>query len=151
VKKEYPARTVIKSSDASRNVDLVKNATIIKVGFLGSTPASKNLVQGKELDLREVGGIFFQRRWIAGTIGVLGNNILGLRCVEEVQVCLGKFAGAVFVNVFINNSDRWLCKDADCRSNDFKLVSSKLLENQVSLIFPGQQHITQTALGEGQR
>src|SRR5215208_4568888 len=149
--KAPPALTPAEPShgSADRFEDAVEHPTFSEVGLLGLVPATENLVDGEELDLRQAVQVLLRGRLRADRpVEVLRDDRLGLRRVEEVQVSLGRLAGAFRIDVTVDQGYRRLGQDRDRGHNYLELALAELLEGQESVVLPGDQHVTHAALGE---
>ena len=85
---------------------------------------------------------------IARAIKVLRRDFLSLRGIQILQIFLGHLARAVLIDILVDHADRRLRDDADRGRDDIEFAGTQLLDRQVGLVFPGQQHIADTAFDE---
>ena len=86
---------------------------------------------------------------IGRTVVVLADQMLGLRGVEKLQIGLCRLARAVGVGIALHHRHRRLGQDADRGCHDVELALAQFLLRQIGLVLPGQQHVADAALGEG--
>ena len=55
-------------------------------------------------------------------------------------------ACALFVDNLVDDGDGRLGEDRDARDNDLELVLAEFVDGEEGLVFPGQQHVADTAL-----
>src|SRR6266545_3771234 len=72
----------------ARRVDLVEHPAVGEVGRLRLLPSAKHAVDGDELELRELRGVFRRDLRVARPVEVLRRELLPLRPVEELEVRL---------------------------------------------------------------
>ena len=130
-------------------VDLVEDAAVAEVLGLHLRPAAevgdRDQVELREAgDVRRVGGA-----GVPGAVEVLERDRLALGAVEVVEVGLGRRALLVGLDVALDQRHGRLGQDRDRRQHDLELVLAELLERQVGLVLPGEQHVADAALGEG--
>ena len=77
-----------------------------------------------------------------------GGQGLALRAIEELQVGLRHLAGALLVHHLVDHGHGRLGQDRQGRRHDLDLVGAQLLDRQVGLVLPGQQHVAQATLHE---
>ena len=80
---------------------------------------------------------------------MLGGQALTFIAVQVVEVGLGYLAGALAVNVGIHHAHRRFGKDRQRRGNDLEVVTALFLQRQEGFVFPGQQHIADAVVDEG--
>ena len=86
--------------------------------------------------------------WIARAIEILGFDLLRLGRVEEIEEGFRDLAGTVLVGILVNQRHGRLRQDGTAGIDDL-VLAGRLLLRQMRFIFPGQQHIADAALGEG--
>ncbi len=111
---------------------------------------SRQRFDGDQLQLREAGDIFRRcLRGIPGAVEVLEGDGLAFGAVEVVQVSLGQLALVVIGDVRIHDGDRRFGQNADRGDHDVELIVAQLLQREVGLVLPGQQHVADAVLREG--
>src|SRR3954463_4094923 len=101
------------------------------------------------MNICELGGKFSSDARIARTVVVSRSDPLCLRRVEKVQISRGHRASASLIDNLVDHRHRRFGEDAHRRRDDLDPVGTQLLEREISLVLPGDQYITQTALAEG--
>ena len=116
---------------------------------MGGFPAVEVLVDGHQLQARELLGVLGGNGFVAWAVEVLRRDALAFFAVQVLQVGFGDLAGAFLVDVFIDDSHRWLSQDRQRRRDDFELVTALFFQGQEGFVFPGQQHVTNVVVNEG--
>src|SRR5690606_12510118 len=135
------------SGNAFKNA--VEPATVVEMIVLRLFPATEHLVDTEQLDIDELVGKLPGDLRVAGTVVVLGRQALRFIDVQVLQVALGGLACTLAVDVPVDHGHRRLGEDADRRHDDLELALAQLLDRQVGLVLPGDEHIAQAALDEG--
>ena len=117
--------------------------------FLRFRPAAELLIDGKQLQFRELVSIFLRHIRIARAVEVLRRNLLAFRRVEILQVRFRHLARAFFIHHFVDHRDGRLSQNRLTRGHDFKLVFAQFVGRQQRFVFPGNQHIADAAFYEG--
>ena len=96
-------------------VNLVEDAAITEMLRLCFRPSTKlRIINSDQLDVRQLlQQILRDNGRIGRTVEMLGRNVLSLVGIEILQVSLGSLAGALFIDILIDNGNRWFCKDRD--------------------------------------
>ena len=116
--------------------DLVEAAAIGEVGLVGLRPATECLVDGEQVQLRELPGIFGLRLLRdRGAIEILARDVLAFFGVQVAQVLLGDRTRALAVHVPVDHGDRRLGQDARRRVHDVDLAA-ELLAQQIRFVLP---------------
>src|SRR5215813_4968659 len=132
-----------------RLIDLVEHAAVVEELLLRLAPITELLRNGEQLELRELGIVLLRHLAPPRTVEILRGDILPLRRIEELQIGFGYLARAVRVDDLVDDGNRRFGHDALRRHDDLELVGSKLLDREEGLALPGQEHVADTALGEG--
>src|SRR5471032_1711982 len=132
-----------------RLVDLVKDAAIGKVRFLRGSPAARYLLDGEQVHLGKLASVFLGCFFGGRTVIVLGDDVLRFIRVQIVQVSLSSLARAMLVGKLVDHGYRWFRQNADGWRDDVELGRAQFLDGQVSLVFPGDQHVADAAFHEG--
>src|SRR5471032_1192648 len=132
-----------------RLVNLVKHAAVGEVGFLRLGPVARHVGQREQLHRRELRRVFLGFLVDSRAVVVLGDQLLRCVSVEEIQIRLRQLARAALVDHLVDHGHRRLGQNADRRRDDLYLVRAQLLDRQISLVFPRDQHIADAALDEG--
>src|SRR5690606_35018189 len=130
-------------------VDLVEDAAVIEELRLRGFPAAEIRIDGHQLQVRELLAEVLGDRLITRAVEVLGGQALTFIAVQVVEVGLGYLAGALAVDVGIHHAHRRLGKDRQRRGNDLEVVTALFLQRQEGFVFPGQQHIADAVVDEG--
>ena len=80
-----------------------------------------------------------------------GREGLALGRVQELQVGLGRRAGALAVGHLVDDGDRRLGEDAERRDDDVDLVRAQLPDREEGLVLPGEEDVAEPPLDEGVR
>ena len=80
---------------------------------------------------------------------VLGDDRLRRRRIEELQIGLRLLARALGVDVGVDHRHRRLGEDRQRRRDNLELVLAEFLAGEEGVVFPGDQHVAEAALGEG--
>ena len=83
------------------------------MGFLGLLPTAENIINGNQIDFRELPRIFCGNRRIPWTIVVFSSNFLADIGLEVMQVGFGNLSGAMVRHIFINHRHRRFCQNAE--------------------------------------
>src|SRR6185312_4000538 len=78
-------------------------------------------------------------------------DLLAFRRVEILEVGFGDLAGALLVDVLVDDRDRRLSEDAQRGNDDLELVGTQLLDRQLGFILPGDEDVADAALDERRR
>src|SRR6201995_3089616 len=130
--------------------DLVEDAAVREMSRLRFLPSPENAINGDEVDLGEAREVLF-----AGELGarrtkvVLGDDRLGRRCVEILEIGLGNLPYAFRVDIAVHDRDRGFGKNRKRRRDDFELILAEFLKGEESVVLPGDKHVADPALGEG--
>ena len=132
----------------SVQINLVENAAVGKVSLLRLCPAAEFLVNGDELHLAEIGGVFGGDGRVARAVKILRRDFLAFVGIKIFQILLRHFGRVMAFGIFVHHRHRRLGQNAQRRRDDFKLVRAEFLEREVRLVFPRQQHVADAALGK---
>src|SRR5690606_1983935 len=128
-------------------VDLVERAAVAEMRLLRPLPAAEDrVVDGDQLHLGKLAGELGGHLLVGGPVVIAGDDLLGLRGVQELEVGLRRRARALAVDVLVHHRHRRLGQDRQRRDDDVELVGPEFLQGQERLVFPGQQHIADAAL-----
>ena len=114
-------------------------------------PAAERTIDGGQRDIGKLLAVLGQDLRVARTIIVPRLDLLRLRRVEEVQIGFGGGAGFLAIDILVDDRHRRLGQDRARRIEDFVLVASRFLQDQMGFVLPRQQHVADAALGEGHR
>src|SRR5690606_1606165 len=126
----------------------VEPATVVEVIVLRLFPATEHLVDTEQLDIDELVGKLPGDLPVAGAVVVLGRQALGLVAIQMLKVGFSYSAGTLALDVLVDHGHRRLSQDTDRGHDDLELPFAQLLDRQISLVFPGDEYITQAALDE---
>ena len=101
-----------------RALNLIEDAAVIEVGFLGFLPAAEHFINGEQIHLREHGSIFLSDGLEARTVIIFCGNFLALRRIKELEVGGGDFFCAATIYDFIHDGNRGFRQDADRRDDE---------------------------------
>src|SRR3546814_13380024 len=107
--------------------NLVEQAAVGEVRCLGTRPTAEVAVDRKHLELRKILGVFRRHLRIARAVIIPGDDFLGFRRVEELQIGLRYGLGAVLFGIAVNHRDRRLGEDRK------SVVSGKSVSVRVDL------------------
>ena len=85
---------------------------------------------------------------VADFIRHLAGDALTFFGVQILQIGLGHGTRALFVDHLVHHGHRRLGQDGQRWHDDLEFLRTKLLERQIGLVLPGQQHIALAALHE---
>ena len=85
------------------------------------------------------------------TVVVPGDDRLSLGRIKKLEIGLGDFARSLGVDIAVDEGDRRLGEDRQRGRDDLELVLAEFAEREVSFVLPGDQHVAEAALGEGNR
>src|SRR6266540_6016596 len=132
----------------ARRVDLVEHPAVGEVGRLRLLPSAKHAVDGDELELRELRGVFRRDLRVARPVEVLRRELLPLRPVQELEVRLRDRLRAVPRDVLPYDRHRRLGQDGRPRDDDLELSLPELLDREERLVLPGEEDVAEAALDE---
>src|ERR1700704_4139967 len=119
-----------------RLVDLVEDAAFAEMLRLRLRPAAEQRVVDQHVlhigEAREILGI--GRFGIGWAIVVMGDDLLGFRRVEEVQISLGHLASALGVDDLVNDGDGRLGLDRERRHDDLELVGAEFVKSEEGFV-----------------
>src|SRR5207244_4309449 len=95
--------------------DLVVGRAVVEVLLLRLAPAAEHLVDGEEIDLREVLRVLLQQGRRARAQLVLRRDLLCLIGPQVLQIGLGLLARALLLDHLVDHRDRVLGEDAPAR------------------------------------
>src|SRR5574343_25963 len=139
----------VAKSELASGDDLVVDAPVGEMKLLGLLPAAQGVFHAEGLDLGELAGVFAQNGFIPGPEVVAGDDLLGRRRVQEVEIGLGLAAGAALVHHLAHHRHGRGGFDRNRRIHHVELVAAHFLVDQNGLVFKGDQHIPHVPLGEG--
>ena len=93
--------------------------------------------------------MLFSDLGIARTIKVARRDFLTFLGIPILQVSVGGVAGAFFIGNLVDDRHRRFCQDRERRRHDLEFLRTELLQRQVRLVLPGEQHVADAALDEG--
>src|ERR1700736_1616300 len=131
-----------------RLVNFVENAPIVEKGLLSFGPTAENAVDGKQLNLRELPGVFLGDFRCPWPIEILRGDFLSLGRVEIFKIGRRHLACSLPVDNLIDDAYRRFRQNADAWIDDFELVRTKLFQAQEGVTLPGNENITEAALDE---
>src|SRR6266852_2167468 len=111
-----------------RLVNLVENAPVVEKGLLSFGPTAENPVDGKQLDLRELPGVFLGDFWCPWPIEILRGDFLSFGRVEIFEIGRRHLARSLPVDNLIDDAYRRFRQNADAWIDDFELVRTKLFQ-----------------------
>src|ERR1700751_6121646 len=111
-----------------RLVNLVENAPVVEKGLLSFGPTAENVVDGKQLDLRELPGVFLSNFRCPWPIEILRGDFLSFGRVEIFKIGHRHLTRSLPVDNLIDDAYRWFRQNADARIDDFELVRTKLFQ-----------------------
>ena len=114
-----------------------------------SRRSRRSMTRSSSGEAFDVGG--FGGAHVPGAVEVPERDGLALGAVEVAEVFLGGLALLVGGDVAVDERDRRLGEDRDRGLDDVELVLAELLEREVGLVLPGEEHVADAALGEGRR
>ena len=87
---------------------MVEDAAILEVCRLHLFPTAKDwIVNAHELQLRKAGHVFrIGSVRLPGTVVVVGNELLGLRCIKEVQKGFSDLPRSLGIDIAVYESNR---------------------------------------------
>src|SRR5690606_2250152 len=131
-------------------VETIKYTTIAEMCGLGLLPATKHLIDSHQLHFRETGDIFRSSMLrFARAVVVFSSDGLTHRRVQVLNIGFGQRRIAIAFRVTIHHANRRFSQNRNRRHNNFKVVAAQFVQGQKGLVFPGQQHITDTTLNKG--
>ncbi len=81
-------------------------------------------------------------------VEVLGREFLCFLAVKVLKIGLCHFGGAVLSCINVDQGHGRFCQNTDAGIDDFIFVGAIFLENQMGLVFPGNQHIAKFAFSK---
>src|SRR5215470_2391619 len=145
-KNARPAHLVAPRSLA---VYAVEHAAVVEMLALRLSPPAENLVDRKQIHLRELVRERLCNLAIAQTVEVARGDLLAPHAVEKPEIILRDGAGSLAVHHFIHHRDRRLGQDGDGWDDDLELVLAELVEREQRLALPGNKNVADVALDEG--
>src|SRR5215212_10691986 len=105
------------------------------------TPAAEGVIDCGYLDARETLGMGRQNLRVTRAVEMLGDQFLSLAAVKVAQVGFCNCACSFAVDNSIHHRDGWLGQNGGGRINNLELIGSELLEGEMGLVLPGEQHV----------
>src|SRR3569623_931552 len=99
----------------SDRVDLIELAAVGEVYLLGLLPAAEDVVDGEAGHLGKLLRIFARDRFQAGSVEFFGGDLLALGGIQIVEIGLRGGAGAMFIDVLVDQGHRRFGKNGDRR------------------------------------
>src|SRR5204863_5513248 len=97
-----------------------------EVRLLRLRPAAEDLIDGEEIDLRELAGVLGRGRRVDRTVVVAAGDVLAFGRIQVLEVRGGDGAGALLVDHLVDDRHRGLGQDGRRRRDDVELVRTQL-------------------------
>ena len=128
--------------------DLVKDAAIGEMGFLGLLPAAEHFINRDEFQRRKLARIFRSSPGISRPVKIPPGDVLAFIRIKIIEIGFGNLERAVLLGDLLDHGHRRFGQNAQGRSHDVEFVRAKLFDRQMRLVFPGQQNVPDAAFRE---
>ncbi len=116
--------------------NLVEGAAVGEVLFLRFRPAAELLIDGKQLQFRELVSIFLRHIRIARAVEVLRRNLLAFRRVEILRYASATWRVPFLSTTLSTTETVGSARIELTRGHDFKLVFAQFVGRQQRFVFP---------------
>ena len=113
-------------------------------------PAAKSVIDGEQVHGRQLPGVFGLGLGGARPVKVLADDVLRFLGIQVLQIRLRNRSGAFAIDIPIHHRDGRLGQNRQARVNEIHPIAKFFLQ-QISFVFPAQEHITLVALSESDR